>query len=340
MLDVFTNDAFSMVSLTESINLMPYVPARLGSLGLFRPKPIATLTAVLEYKQNTINIIPSRARGSRENVRGGGTRIAKAVKVPHLPEGSSILADDVQGVRAFGSEDQVEGVAQLVNTRLEELRQDHEVTAEWHRMGALSGVLLDADGVSVIESFFDLFGITETEFPFDLTVDEDGVKLQAQALSRLMRHLMGAWPFTGIHAMCGDSFFDDLITSPSAKAAYDRWQDGQFKRELQGSPGGGFTWCGVTWENYDGYFTDSFSFINTDECRFFPTGAPGLFGVAYAPADYIETVNTLGRPFYAKQERMKFDKGVELETQSNALHYCTRPQVLIKGVKAGSGSSS
>lgn len=337
MLDVFNSDAFSVVSLTEAINLMPYKPSRLGQMGLFANKPINTTTAVLEYKENRLGIIPTQARGSHENVKGGGTRIVKAVKVPHLPLNSTILADDVQGVRRFGSEDETEGVAEVVNDRLQELRQDHEVTWEYHRAGAINGVVLDADGTTEIVNLFDLFSISQTEVEFDFS-DEDTVKLAAQSITRTLRHALGGIPFSGIHAFCGDGFFDALVTSDAAKAAYNRWQDGAFLRELQGSPNAGFTWCGITWENYDGYFNDSLSFIETNEARIIPTGSPQLFQVAIAPADFVETVNTVGQPFYAKQERMKFDKGIDIHTQSNPLHYCTRPQALLKGVFAGSTS--
>jgi hypothetical protein len=58
---------------------------------------------------------------------------------------------------------------------------------------------------------------------------------------------------------------------------------------------------------------------------------PGLFRTAYAPADYVETVNTLGRQMYAKQYEMANGKGIHIDTQMNALNYCTRPKALIKG---------
>ena len=33
-LDIFSGSAFSMVALTDAINKMPYVPGRIGQLGL------------------------------------------------------------------------------------------------------------------------------------------------------------------------------------------------------------------------------------------------------------------------------------------------------------------
>ena len=49
-----------------------------------------------------------------------------------------------------------------------------------------------------------------------------------------------------------------------------------------------------------------------------------------APADFNETVNTLGQPLYAKQEPRKFERGTDLHTQSNPLPMCHRPGVLVK----------
>ena len=45
----------------------------------------------------------------------------------------------------------------------------------------------------------------------------------------------------------------------------------------------------------------------------------------------IPTVNTPGQRLYGKQWEMMNGKGVNLEFQMNALHYCTRPRVLIPG---------
>ena len=57
---------------------------------------------------------------------------------------------------------------------------------------------------------------------------------------------------------------------------------------------------------------------------------PSLFVTNFAPADYVETVNTIGLPRYAKQEPMKMGKGIDIETQTNPLCLCTRPRAVVK----------
>jgi len=72
------------------------------------------------------------------------------------------------------------------------------------------------------------------------------------------------------------------------------------------------------------------AYVATDDAYLFPMGSPGLFVTYFAPADYVETVNTIGLPRYAKQEAMKMDKGIDIETQTNPLCLCTRPRTVVK----------
>ena len=71
-------------------------------------------------------------------------------------------------------------------------------------------------------------------------------------------------------------------------------------------------------------------FIAAGEAHAFPVGTVDTFATYFAPADFNETVNTLGQSLYAKQEPRKFDRGTDLHTQSNPLPMCHRPGVLIK----------
>ncbi len=94
-----------------------------------------------------------------------------------------------------------------------------------------------------------------------------------------------------------------------------------------------FEFGGIVWENYRGQVGTEV-FIEPDEARFFPVCVPGLFQSVYAPADYVETVNLLGRRLYAKQWVPPNGKRAEMETQMNALQICTRPACLLSGVIA------
>ena len=73
-----------------------------------------------------------------------------------------------------------------------------------------------------------------------------------------------------------------------------------------------------------------YRFIAAGEAHAFPVGTIDTFGTYVAPADFNETVNTLGQPLYAKQDSRKFELGTDLHTQSNPLPMCHRPGVLVK----------
>ena len=96
----------------------------------------------------------------------------------------------------------------------------------------------------------------------------------------------------------------------------------------------GFTYGGITFEEYRGQASDANGtvrkFIAPGEAHAFPLGTVDTFATYFAPADFNETVNTLGLPLYAKQDARKFERGTDLHTQSNPLPMCHRPRVLVK----------
>jgi hypothetical protein len=99
----------------------------------------------------------------------------------------------------------------------------------------------------------------------------------------------------------------------------------------------GFSYGGIIFEEYRGTATDASGnarkFIADGEGHCFPQGTMDTFKTIYAPADFIETVNTIGIPLYAKQEARKFNQGIDLHMQSNPLPMCFRPGVLVKLVQ-------
>lgn len=337
-LDIFDSDAFSVHSLSAAVDKLPYSPGRIGRMNLFQEMPLTTSVAIVEERLGKLALLRTRPRGSEENTtESTPRRKVRSFTVPHVPDWDSVLASDLEGKRAFGDESQVEVFSTILNDRLQAMKDNHEVTHEWHRVGAIKGVVLDADGVTEVANWFTEFGITQHNITFDFAdagnYDQanptQDMKVKAQQVKRLMQLALGGTPFTGIHAFCGDEFFDSFVTHATVRKAYERYQENAFARDLQDEEGG-FKFAGITWEHYRGTVGNQ-DFFASGECRFIPTGVRNIFVEAVSPADFVETVNTRGQKIYAKQERMKWDKGIELHTQSNVLYMCTRPQCLIKG---------
>ena len=328
MLDIFRSDAFGVITLTAAINLLPFNSNRLGALGLFKEEGVATTTVALEYQGNRISLIPTQPRGTMPEAEKHGKRRVRDFRIPHLPMNDNVYAEEVQNLREFGSNDQLAAASSLVNSRMANLKQDHEATWEYHRAGAISGLLLDADG-STIYNMFTEFGISETSITFTMAT-VNSVRTGCLAVQQAVDDALGAATYTGILAICSPVFFDAFVNSTDVKAAYDKWQEGLF---FQRNARTEFEYGGISWMRYTGKLGAT-NFIASGTARFVVQGVPGLFMRWNGPATFMEAVNTIGKPMYAKQAPLKMDTGVELHTQSNPLHICTQPATLIKGVAA------
>lgn len=326
MVDPFTPDAFSLQSLTAAINNLPYQPMRLGELGLFEEAGISTLDAVIEEDNGILQLVDVAPRGGPGKVITGSKRKTYPFRAPHLPESASILADEVQGVRAFGTENGAETVQMRVNERLAQMRRNIDYTIEAHRMAAVQGSFYDVNGT--LQSLYTVFGVSQTTVTMTLSSATTKVRQICLDILEAVEAGLGGVPFTTPRAFCSSGFWRDFIEHDAVKAAYDRWQDGAALRQ---DPRAAFEYGGILWERYRG---NSQVTVPANEAIVVPDGVPGLFITRFAPADYNETVNTIGLPYYARSEPKKMNKGWDLEAQSNPINICTRPASLIRVVKA------
>ena len=338
MLDVFNGDAFKIDSLTDAIMRLPYVPGRVGELGIFETEGVPTTHVDIEEINGTLRLLPTKRRGEPANRETRDRRTLRTLKTLHIPDEDVVTADDVQNRRAFGSASAFDTVTSLVNTKLGRMKQNHMVTLEWLQLNALKGIVLDSDGSTVLYNLYTEFGITPPTIDFFLNVTTTIIRKQCLAVKRMMEDALGAWTYNHVHAFCGKDFFDALIDHPDVRKAYDA---AQASDEYRNDPRKAFVFGEIVWEEYRGK-VGNLQFVADDECRFFPVGAPGIFKTYFAPADYIETANTIGLPMYAKQapDPSGLNCFVLLHTQQNPLPICTTPGALIRGIYTGSSSSS
>lgn len=326
-LDIFKGSAFETMQLTAAINKLPYAPQRIGQMKLFADKGVRVSTIVIEERDNVLALLPTKNRGEPATLHDRAKRTVRSFSVPHIPYEDRISAEDVQGIRAFGSETELQSVAAVVNEQLTSMRQDHEVTWEHLMIGALQGNILDADGTTVIYNLFTEFGTTEQTTDFILGTTTTNVRAKCLAVKRQIELALGATVYQHIHAFCGATWFDAFINHTNVKAAYERFQNGAM---LRNDPRSGFDFAGIIFEEYVGSI-GGVSFVNAAQARFFPVGVPNLFWKFNAPADFIESANTLGKPLYAKQKVEDYERGIGIHTQSNPLPMCVRPRCLVKG---------
>jgi hypothetical protein len=330
MQNPFDNPAFSMASLTAAINYVPNRYGRLEQLNLFPAKPVRTRQIIVEERNGVLNLLPTLPPGSPGTVGTRGKRTLRSFVIPHIPHDDVVLPEEVQGLRAFGSETEMEAIAGVMARHLETMRNKHALTLEHLRMGALKGVILDADG-SELYDLYDEFEITPKSIGFELGTATTNVKAKCIDLLRYIEDSLQGEFMTGVHVLCSPEFFTALTGHAKIEKVYENWQQGLV---LIHDVRAGFTFGGITFEEYRGQASDMNGtvrrFIAAGEAHAFPVGTIDTFGTYFAPADFNETVNTLGQALYAKQAPRLFERGTDLHTQSNPLPMCHRPGLLVK----------
>ena len=325
MLDPF-KDGFSLAQLSQAINVLPNMYSRVASLNLFKWRPQSGKTASIEMRNGVLRLVPTTPWGGVPPKNQSGRSNIRSFNIPHMPIEDTVHAADVIGVRQFGTDGTLTAIAQRVNDKLQEMKNKIDQTMEWRMLGALRGVVLDYDG-SVIEDYFTAFGITKKSIDFALDDPDTDVRAKCVEVLRWQEdHLQGE-AMSGSRALVSPEFFDALITHPKVTAVYQGWAEAANK--LGGDLRKGFTFGGVTFEEYRAV-VDGQRFIAAGAGHAFPLGTSETFSNYGAPADFVETVNTIALPYYARQQNKDFNRGIDLHAQSNILPMVTRPATIVE----------
>jgi Phage major capsid protein E len=328
---IFNTDNFSMETLTASINEKPYVPGRLGKLGIFDETGIATTTVAIERQGSVLSLAPTKPRGAPGTAMSPDKRNAITVAVPHIPVMDALLADEIQNVRSFGSNDQLRGVAEMRDQKLLKMSRTLDLTLEYHRIGAIQGIVLDADGSTVVLNAFTAFGISQpgdislgTATPYNTTTKAGPISVAITGAKRTIRDALGGDEPTGYWVACADDLFDALKSHGEIRDTYLAQQAANDLRA--GDPLDAFTYGGMTFENYRGKGSVK---IPAGKGQIVPLGVPELFITRFAPAPWFSAVNSIGLPRYAMgTPDPTGEKRIDLEAQTNPLNLCTRPEAL------------
>ncbi|MCD1621247.1 major capsid protein, partial [Salipiger manganoxidans] len=123
---------------------------------------------------------------------------------------SRITADDIDNIRAFGSETEMMQAQDEVLNRQEELRGSIDITREWHRARAIQGSVLDADGSELVD-LFDKFGLTRKSVDFVLGTGTTDLGAKCREVTRHIRLNLLGDVMSGIMGLIHPEFTDKLM---------------------------------------------------------------------------------------------------------------------------------
>jgi len=337
VLDIFNNSAFSATSLTEAINIVPNDYGRIREMGLFGDEPITTTTVAVQFENGTLNLLPTRERGAPSSLAMPEKRGVRQFGTFHIPHDDFVRADDVQNIIARTASDAVlDAVETVVNRKQIVMRRKHAITLEHMKMGALRGDILDSDGSSLL-NLFSAFGVTQKSVDFVLGTAGTDVKAKAREVAGYMEDNLLGEVMSGIHVLASPEWFEKFIGHAKVEDIY-KYYDGA-NNPLRQDVRRGFPFHGLTIEEYRGsaqYLQEDSTyatrrFITAGEAIAFPIGTMDTFKTYWAPADFIDAVNTFGEQIYVRQAvDPEFQRWVKLHSQSNPLPIVKRPALLVR----------
>lgn len=333
--DIFKGDGFGLVSMTQAINRLEPQYGLLQSRGLFREVGVATDTVVLEDRGDSLFLLPTVARGGEPTLGSSPKRKLYPVLIPHNPHEDSVLPSDVLGRRAFGTADQLETVMTRVAEKLGYMRRKHEITREFRQWKALEGKVLDADGSEMLD-IFDLLGKTRKVVDFVLGTAGTNIRAKIEEILDHQAEEAEGETLTGATAYCGATFWEKLTSHAKVEKAWEFWNGRS--NMLGEDQRGGFPFGGITWMKHIGKATAKDAagattvrkFIPDGDAIIVPEGTNDTFLAYNAPGDFSDAIGELGLPFYARTEVRKYNKGMDVYTESNHMPIVTRPQLVVR----------
>lgn len=322
---------FSVTEMTEAINKLPLMPLRLAPL--FVPRSVRTVDVALDIKKGRIVLVEHQDRAAQaQSIAGrGDKRSVKILQTAHLPQSDVVKPDDIQDVRAFGSAEPITA-ATVINDKLQNLNNNLEMTLEFHRLGAVRGVIVDADGTTVLHNLYDVFGCTKNTqtitFPASETVKENPILKGILAALRKLEAGMGGVPYQRVECLVGADFYDALTGHKLVRDLYNGWLERQSQFGDNDWRRRGFTYGGVTFYEAS-EVVGGRTLVEAGKGHLYPVGA-GIYSHYSAPANWSETVNTYGLPKYARIDPIPNGRGHQIEAQANPLTICNFPEALVE----------
>ena len=187
-MDIFQGDAFSMMEMTQAVDIVPFVPGFLGSFpNLFVPRPVRTTAVAVEERAGVLSVIQTSERGAPVEQRETEKRTLRYFETRRIAKQDVLQAHEIQNIRAFGQESELMQVQDEIARRLggpTGLRAQVELTHEHMRLGAVQGIVLDADA-STIHNWYTEFGVAQpAEIDFALGTEATDVRAKCSDVKR------------------------------------------------------------------------------------------------------------------------------------------------------------
>ena len=162
-------NAFEVQDYTSELSIIPNSWTLLNDAGLFSDVPLSTYTATFEEVNKTFGLVGDQFRGAKPQANSDSTRKIRSYNVPFFPQTDALKVEDIQGKRAYGTQDAAETTGAVLARKMERINKNFDVTLEVARFKTLTSLDLYAPNGTMAGNFATDFNVVQTVVDFDLT---------------------------------------------------------------------------------------------------------------------------------------------------------------------------
>lgn len=335
----YTN-AFEVVDVTGELQLIPNSWTLLNDSSLFSEEFLSTNTVTFEEQSQTLGLIGDQFRGAKPQANKDDNRKIRSYPIAHFPVVDAIKPEDIQGKRAYGSNDMAETEAAVLARKMQRIRRNMDITMEVGRFSLLTTGNLYAPNGTISGNVFTDFGITQTSVDFVLgTAGTDIVAKTESVIAAMQDNANTGDVITSVIAYCSPEWFAKFIAHAKIQTAYQYFSatEGQMIQRNRAGGNNGlyreFNYAGIRFIEVRTVLAGQ-RLIPAGEVVFVPTGTSDTFVSYFGPANRMDFVNTIAERGYLWTYRDPKGQGIDIDGEFNVTSICRRPALIVKGTSS------
>ena len=328
---------FDVIDYTQELQIIPNSWTLLNDVGLFSEEFLTTHTVTFEEQNKSLALIGDQHRGAKPQANKDDVRKIRSYPIAHFPIVDEILPADIQGKRAYGSQDQAETEAAVVARKMDRIRRNIDITLEVGRFSTLTTGNLYAPNGTISGNLFSDFGITQTSVDFTLgTATTDVMSKVETVIASMQDNANTGDIISGVVAYCSPEWFAKFIAHAKIQTAYQYYtatEGQQIQRNRAGNNMGlyrEFTYGGIRFIEVRTVLAGQ-RLIPAGEVVFVPLGTTDTFVSYFGPANRLDFVNTVAERAYLWMYRNPKGTNIDLDGEFDVTHVIRRPQLVIRG---------
>ena len=333
---------YDSIHLTNEVNTIPNMYGLMQSLNLFPAEPIGSTSVLVLFSNDTIRVLPEKARGDAGTPDQTGSNKGVTLQIPHFPGKHNLGPGDIQNKATV-----VDGrpvpmtVASATAKKLMLIRKYHAITREYLRINALKGIVKDGDGNTIVD-FYQLFGIAPQQVDLALGTAGTNIIDKVEEIYDLVHDGVVGDTVSGVEVVIGSTLFSKFVQHAKVEKYWLNYQAAQglanMQRHGQGNDfGRTFEFGNVLFREYKGKVpvkAGMEQLVDKVKGHAYPTGTSETFTTYDGPPHHMDKVNQPGEEIFISEKILDHGEGIEFKSQSNALPVCKRPKALVEVISS------